>query len=116
MKGKTFSAVVIWMLLGSAILVNQVSQPMAKLQAQARVEQGEEDTQATGSHEQVYVVQDNLAINSFSQINLHQELYQIREIILDEVADPQHFYLVTDISGSSLFRTLFRQVISPNAP
>ena len=115
MKGKTILAVVIWMLLGSAIVVNQVSQPLVNLQTRAKVEQSE-NTKASGSPEQTLVVQDNLAINSFSQITLHLERYQIREIILDEVADPQHFYRVVDFTGSSLFRTLFRQVISPNAP
>ena len=103
------------MILGSAVLLNQISQPLVIVQIKADVEQSE-DTESTESDEAVYVLQANLAINSFSQVTLHQELYQIREIILDEVAKPQSVNAVQQITETDHFKTLFRKVISANAP
>lgn len=85
------------------------------VQVKANTEQSE-DGDATESSQEVYVLQANVAINSFTPISLHQELYQIREIILDEVDDPQSALEVENLTESDHFRTLFRQVISPNAP
>ncbi len=107
--------VIILVILGSAVLMNQVSQPLAIIQANTDVEQNE-DGKSTESEDGVYVFQANLAINSSSQVTLHQELYQIREIILDEVADPQPVHATRQISGTDHFKTLFRKVISTNAP
>lgn len=102
------------MILGSAVLMNQISQPLAIIQSKANIEQSD-DGETTDSKD-VYVLQANLAINSFSHITLHQELYQIREIILDEVADPQPVHAIQQITETDHFRTLFRKVISTNAP
>ena len=88
---------------------------MAIVQSKADVEQSE-DTESTESDEGVYILQANLAINSFSQVTLHQELYQIREIILDEVAKPQPVNAIQQITETDHFKTLFRKVISANAP
>ena len=107
--------VIILMILGSAILLNQVSQPLAIIQANTDVEQNQ-DEETTESEDEVYVLQATLAINSSSQVTLHQELYQIREIILDEVADPQPVHAIQQITETDHFKTLFRKVISANAP
>jgi hypothetical protein len=115
MKLKTHLAIIILMILGSAVLLNQISQPLAIVQSKADVEQNE-DTESTESDDAVYVLQANLAINSFTQVTLHQELYQIREIVLDEVAKPQPVHAVQQITETDHFKTLFRKVISANAP
>jgi hypothetical protein len=115
MKFKTHLAIIILMILGSAILMNQISQPMAIIQSKADVEQSD-DGKSTETDDTVYVLQANLAINSFSQVTLHQELYQIREIILDEVADPQSVHDIQRITETDHFKTLFRKIISTNAP
>ena len=115
MKFKTKLAIIILMILGSAILMNQISQPLAIIQSKADIEQSD-DGKSTESDDAVYVLQANLAINSFSEVTLHQELYQIREIILDEVADPQPVHAIQQITETDHFRTLFRKVISTNAP
>jgi len=115
MKLKTNLAIIILMILGSAVLMNQISQPLAIIQSKTDIEQSE-DGKSTETDDEVYVLQANLAINSFSQVTLHQELYQIREIILDEVADPQPVHAIQQITETDHFRTLFRKVISTNAP
>ena len=103
------------MIIGSAILMNQISQPLSIIQIKADVENHEDD-ETTESDDAVYVLQANLAINSFSQVTLHQELHQIREIILDEVAKPQPVHAIQKITETDHFKTLFRKVISANAP
>ena len=115
MKIKTHLLIIIWMMLGSAILLNQVIQPIMIVDSKANTEQSD-DGKANEADEDTYVLQANVAINSFSPISLHQELYQIREIILDEVEDPQSTLEVENLTESDHFRTLFNQVISPNAP
>ena len=103
------------MILGSAVLMNQISQPLAIIQSKTDIEQSD-DGNTADTDDAVYVLQSNLVINSFSHITLHQELYQIREIILDEVADPQPVHAIQQITETDHFRTLFRKVISTNAP
>jgi hypothetical protein len=110
-----YHLVIILMILGSAILLNQVSQPLAVIQADADVELGEGE-ESTESEDEVYVFQANLAINSSTTVTLQQELYQIREILLDEVADPQPVHAIQQIAETDHFKTLFRKVISANAP
>ena len=115
MKFKTHLAVIILMILGMAIMANQVTQSLTTNQASDETEQN--DTSSTqNSEEEICFVQSNLAINSFTPITLNQEFYQIREIILDEVADPQHSQDNVGLSEGGNFKTLFRQVINPNAP
>jgi hypothetical protein len=115
MKIKTHLAIIILMILGSSVLMNQISQPLAIVQNKADVEEGQ-NTESTDSDDALYVLQANLAINSFSPVTLHQELYQIREIVLDEVAKPQPVNAVQQITETDHFKTLFRKVISANAP
>ena len=114
MKSKNHLAIIL-IILGSAVLVNQVTQPLSVVQTKTDVEQGE-GSKPTDSDEAIYVLQTNLAINSFSQVTPHQELYQIREILLDEVSDPHPVYATQRLTGSDHFKALFRKVISTNAP
>jgi hypothetical protein len=115
MKFKTNLAIIILMILGSAVLMNQISQPLAIIQSKADIDHSE-DGKTTESDDGVYVLQANLAINSFSQVTLHQELHQIREIILDDVSDPHPVHVIQQITETDHFKTLFRKVISTNAP
>lgn len=115
MRKKSYLAVIIWLLLGVSIVLNQVSQPLALTRVKSDVEQSD-NNKATNSSDEGFIIRVNPAINSFSQITLNQELYQIREIILDEVADPQHIHAVLEITEGDHFKTLFRKVISTNAP
>jgi len=115
MKLKTHLAIIILMILGSAVLLNQISQPLAVVQNKVDVEEGQ-NAESTDSDDALYVLQANLAINSFSQVTLNQELHQIREIVLDEVAKPQPVNPVQQITETDYFKTLFRKVISANAP
>jgi len=115
MKFKTHLAVIILTILGSALLLNQISQPLTVIQSEADVEQ-QNDSETTDSDDEVTVLQANLAINSSSQVTLHQELHQIREIFLDEVTDHQPAHIVKKMTETDHFKTLFRKVISANAP
>lgn len=100
------------MILGVAIVVSQVSQPV--IAKNIDVEQS-----ATGddnaADEQIAISPD-LAITSSSGLTLNQEFYKIRDIILDEVADPHVIHVAQKLTESDHFRTLFRKVISTNAP
>ena len=115
MKLNIHLPIIILMILGSAVLLNQISQPLAIIHSKANTEQSE-DGKSTDSDNPTYVFQAKLAINSFSQVTLHQELFQIREIILDEVADPHPSHTIQRITETDHFKTLFRKVISANAP
>jgi hypothetical protein len=102
-------------MLVSALLVTQVSQPIAQLTYSQGVEQSDGADNADSDSNKL-VISADLALNSSTQLNLHQEFYQIREIVLDEVADPHVIYVANELTESDHFRTLFRNVISTNAP
>ena len=115
MKLKKHLAIIIWMILGSAVMVNQVAQPIAMSVPNIDVTQSD-DSDRNDSDKELYVLQANVAINSFSPVTLNQELHQIREIILDEVADPQEYHVGLERTERDHFRVLYSQLISPNAP
>lgn len=52
---------------------------------------------------------------SVSTIHVDQELHQIKEIVFGDDKKEKHTHIVTKYV-SSFFKTLFEQVISPNAP
>lgn len=103
------------MILGLTIVVNQVSQPQSIVKTTVEDSQ-KDDSETSTTDDQTYILQANLAISSISQITPHQEFYQIREIVLNEVSDPLPAHDTPYIAGTSHFRTLFRKVISTNAP
>lgn len=96
------------------ITVNQVAQPVAIVKT--TVEKSSDDSGTSTNEEQTYILQANLVVGSITQVTPHQELYQIREIILNEVRDPLPEHHTPYFTGTSHFRTLFRKVISTNAP
>jgi len=52
---------------------------------------------------------------SVSTIHVDQELHQIKEIVFGDDKKEKHTHIITKYV-SSFFKTLFQQVISPNAP
>jgi len=103
------------MILAVSVMANQVSQPFVQNQA-VDIKEQEKESSSSEDDEKSYQLPGNLAINALSTINLQQEFYQIREIILNEVSDPQEAHIVSGLREGSNFKTLFRPVISPNAP
>lgn len=96
-----------------AVVASQVSQPVvAKSQSIEESTTSEDDA----SEEVVITASEDLAITSASGLNLNQEFYQIREIFLDDVADPHVIHLAQKLTETDHFKTLFRKVISANAP
>ena len=115
MKTKHHLAITILMFLGLTIMVNQVSQPVTIVRSAIEAQNDDSDANPT-TDDDSFVLQANLVVNSISQVTPHHELYQIREILLDEVADPLPVHDTNLISETNHFRTLFRKVISANAP
>ena len=112
--GKFLSALII-LLVGMAVLTSQVAQPLwaaTTVQQENNRPDKEHNNDTRADAPELY----NPVINSAPQINLHLERYQIREIVLNEVADPHPVTSPARLAESEHFRTLFRKVISTNAP
>ncbi len=71
------------------------------------------NTENQESQEVVSATQD--VFLSVSSIHVDQELYQIKEIVFGDDKKEKHTHIITKYV-SSFFKTLFQQVISPNAP
>ena len=100
------------MFLGIAVVVSQVSQPVI-----AKTYELEQSTNDDEDSEQVEIsISADVAITSASGLNLSQEFYKIREILLDEVADPHVVHVAQRLTETDHFKTLFRKVISAKAP
>jgi hypothetical protein len=100
------------MILGVAVVVAQVSQPV--IAKSYEIEQAANDDESSEQSE--VAVSADVAITSATGLNLNQESYKIREIILDEVADPHVIHIAQKLTETDHFKTLFRKVISANAP
>lgn len=96
-----------------AVVATQVSQPVI-----AQTQNVEDSTSAeeNASDEVVISAGADFAVTSASGLHLNQEFYQIREIFLDDVADPHVVHDAQKLTETDHFRTLFRKVISTNAP
>ena len=101
----------IWVILGSAVLVQQVS---ATPVASNSIESSTTDDSDEDEKEEVVSV-SQAAINSVVGVHLTQEMHQIMEIRFESKNDPETEDKVT-LFETEHHRTLFRQVISPNAP
>ena len=101
-----------WIFLGAAIVFAQVSQPVIAKNYEIEQSSTEDDS----STEAIITISKDLAITSASGLNLSQEFYKIRDIFLDEVADPHVVHLAQTLTETDHFKTLFRKVISANAP
>lgn len=112
MKRNSKSIFFFWIVLGAAIVFAQVSQPVVA--KNIKVEQSSTDEES--SDEATFSISKDLAITSASGLSLSQEFYKIRDILLDEVADPHVIHLAQKLTETDHFKTLFRKVISANAP
>lgn len=102
-------------LLVTAVLVYHTAQTYVKAVQLTQIEKSSDkaDTDTSDSQKEVYASAD--VILSVSSIHLDQEFYQIKEIVFGDEEDSEHVPHITE-RLTSYFRTLFRQVISPNAP
>ena len=108
------TAFLLVILLGMSVLVYQTKQTYVQV---VKIEQAktanDSNEESPDSHEVFIVSQD--VILSISSIQLDQEFYQIKEILFGDDESVETEPNVVERSPS-YFRTLFRQVISPNAP
>jgi hypothetical protein len=110
LKSQLFIAIVFGF-LGSAMLVQQVS--AIELQVTATEEAPADDQ---GNDEETASLNvSQVAINSVVGVHLTQEFHQIMEIRFESKNDPE-IENEAALFDSGHNRTLFRQVISPNAP
>lgn len=112
---KQSSTLLVVILLGMAVLVYHTTQTYVNAVQLAHIEKStnEQNKDTPDSHKEVYTASD--VILSVSSIHLDQEFYQIKEIVFGDEEDSEDVPYLT-IHFTSYFRTLFRQVISPNAP
>lgn len=113
---KQSSAALLVILLGMSVLVYHTAQTYVNVLYVSQVKAKEDSStkkDKQSSEKQVYASPD--VILSVSSIHLDQEFYQIKEIVFGAEEDSEDIPHVTE-HYTSYFRTLFRQVISPNAP
>ena len=108
------SVLLFWMVLGLAVVMSQVAQPVVA-KTTTKVEQAAQADDDSPEQQQIKASKD-LAVNSLTGLNLNQELYQIREIVLNDVTDPHVVHFAQKLTETDHFKTLFRKVISTNAP
>lgn len=108
------TALLLIVLLGMTVLVYQTSQSYMHVSQVVKTRNTEQsDQQEKGSEQQISLSQD--VILSVSNIHLDQEFYQIKEILFGGEENEEEVPPTIE-RFTSYFRTLFRQVISPNAP
>lgn len=109
------TAILMLILIGMSVLVYQTAhsymQSTLKVQYEVSDEAGSSDNQE--SQEVLASSQD--VFLSVSTIQLDQELHQIKEIVFGDDKKEKHTHIITKYV-STFFKTLFQQVISPNAP
>lgn len=113
-----FVKYVTFILLGIAVLGYQtgygvVQKQIVEVQQSKKNAPKSHDTSKQHQHEEVIAQQD--VFLSVSGIHIFLELYQVKEIVFTEVFQNDKIYLVPE-ALTPFLKTLFRQVISPNAP
>ena len=98
-----------------SVLVYQTAhsyvQSTIKVQAKVMDDSGNSDSQDS---QEVIATTQNVFL-SVSTIQLDQELHQIKEIVFGDDKKEKNTHVISKYV-SSFFKTLFQQVISPNAP
>ncbi len=109
------AAILMLVLIGMSVLVYQTahSYVQSNLMVQAKVLDDADNPESQDSQKVIGATQD--VFLSVSTIQLDQELHQIKEIVFGDDKKEKHTHIVTKYV-SSFFKTLFQQVISPNAP
>jgi hypothetical protein len=109
------STILLLILLGMSVLVFQTShsymQSSIKVESKVLDDSGNSENQES---QEVISGTQNVFL-SVSTIHIDQELHQIKEIIFGDDNKEKHTHIITKYV-SSFFKTLFEQVISPNAP
>lgn len=98
-----------------SVLVYQTahSYVQSSLMVHTKVVEDSNTNEGQESQKVINVTQD--VFLSVSTIQIDQELHQIKEIIFGDDKKEKHIHIVTKYV-SSFFKTLFQQIISPNAP
>jgi len=101
-------------LLGMSVLVFQTGHDYVQstISANAEVE-GSSNSENNDTQEIAVATQD--VFLSVSTIHVNQSYHQIKEIVFGDNKKQKHTHVVSKYV-SSFFKTLFQQVISPNAP
>jgi len=102
-------------LIGMSVLVYQTGHTFVKsnIELHTNVMDDSASSESQESQEVVSATQD--VFLSVSSIHIDQELHQIKEIVFGDDKKEKHTHIITKYV-SSFFKTLFEQVISPNAP
>lgn len=108
-------ALVLLILVGMSILVSQTAHSyiQSSIKVEATISDDATNSESQEPVETVTASQD--VFLSVSTIHIDQELHQIKEIVFGDDKKEKHTHIVTKYV-SSFFKTLFQQVISPNAP
>ena len=109
------STILMLVLIGMSVLVYQTAHTFlqSNVEVHAEISADSDSAESQESQEIVAVSQD--VFLSVSTIHLDQELHQIKEIVFGDDKKEKNTPIVTKYVAS-FFKTLFQQVISPNAP
>ena len=109
------STILMLALIGMSVLVYQTAHTFlqSSVEVHASITNDADSPESQESQEIVSATQD--VFLSVSTIHVDQELHQIKEIVFGDDKKEKHTHIVTKYV-SSFFKTLFQQVISPNAP
>ncbi len=101
-------------LLGMSVLVFQTGHEYVQSTISANVGiEGSSNAENNDAQEIAVATQD--VFLSVSTINVDQSYHQIKEIVFGDNKKQKHTHVISKYV-SSFFKTLFQQVISPNAP
>ncbi len=107
------SVLLLLVLLGMSVLVYQTSHDY--MQSSLVVSAKVINDASNSDHQSEVAVASQDVFLSVSTIQVDQVYHQIKEIVFGDDKKEKHTHVVTKYV-SSFFKTLFRQVISPNAP
>lgn len=112
---KQSTTILMLVLIGMSVLVYQTAHTyvQSSINVQSKVMDDSGNSESHESQKVIAATQD--VFLSVSNIQLDQGLHQIKEIVFGDDKKEKHTHIVTKYV-SSFFKTLFQQVISPNAP
>ena len=108
-------ALLLLILVGMSVLVSQTAHTYVQNSIDIEVSDLDDSEKNEGQEPVEMVTTSQDVFLSVSTIHIDQELHQIKEIVFGDDKKEKHTHIVTKYV-SSFFKTLFQQVISPNAP
>ncbi len=102
-------------LIGMSVLVYQTGHTFVKSSVEAHAKVIDEPNSSKTHDSQEITVATQDVFLSVSTIQVDQTYHQIKEIIFGNDKKEKQIHIITKYV-SSFFKTLFQQVISPNAP